>query len=604
MKNLLSKAGRIGLVWQITIAFSLIMIIPATLIANTYNTAFKTTLMEEASRGMQEKLDDISQNIHLHLQSVNSMLDQLEFTQEFYYFLDDENTLSAKEMNYYMFQAQAELTNINNAYPNFFQHISIFSSNPDTCFGSGWAYSIEDLVYREYFGEIFDSSALQIYGNVRYQQYDESNPRINNMADQNTLIFPSYRKIYSLNNGKCIGVVEVDIRLSKLVEGPVPTPQNSTYKVFVFNHNNQLMYASDPSLFNTFSIIDIPDDSGVITLTFEGKEYLFAYERCPETRLLKTVAIEKDTLLQSSTRMQWMLGFGAVASVLFLACFANIIARILLKRLRDMDLMIEKIEQGDFNVSVKESGFNEISRIATSFNRMASRLQTVMQHMVEKENAQKEAELRALQAQINPHFLYNTLENMRMQCEIDEYYTVGDSLASLGELLRYSMQWESPQVSLEREVKHLKNYVALLQMRFTSQFTCTINIAEGLETISVPKMILQPLVENCFSHGFKNKPAPWFISVTAALVDDKVLLVVTDNGNGIPKQRLQHIRLALAQETPHLTSGNDKTSIGLVNVQQRILLSCPLGSNLTINSTLGQGTSVVVEILTFPSEIL
>ena len=596
MKNLMRKAGRIGLVWQITIAFSLIMIIPASIVAGTYQAAFKNSLMEEADNSMNEKLDEITRNMETHIQETNSMLDQLEFTQEFYYYLDDENPLSEKEINYYMFQAQAELTNINNAYPNLFQHISIFSSNPDTCFGSGWAYSIQDIVYREYFSEIFDSTEEQIYGYVRYQQYDESNPQLNHMADRNALIFPTYRKIFSLNNGKCIGVIEADINLGKLVEGTVPTPQSAAQKVFIFNHNNQLMYSSDPSLTDDFSIIDIQDEAGIITVEASGKEYLFAYRRNPQTRLLQTVAMDKGALLESSSLMQWILWLGAGASVLLLAFLTNIVARVMLKSLREMDCMIEKIEQGDFNVSVKQTGFNEISRIAKSFNRMASRLQSVLEHMMEKENAQKEAELRALQAQINPHFLYNTLENMRMQCEIDEYYIVGNSLASLGEMLRYSMRWEAHQVPLETELKHLKNYLSLLKMRFDTQFDCKINIASGLEKTMIPKMILQPVVENCFSHGFKNKPAPWYITITGALMEDRMMLVITDNGNGITERRLRVIRDALENPGHSLISKNEKTSIGLLNVRQRIILTCPTGSSLTINSTLGQGTSVVIEI--------
>lgn len=596
MKKIMQKIGRIGIVWQITIAFSLIMIVPATVIAGSYHTAFENTLQEEATRNMQEKLDDIDQNIQMHLQSVDSMLDRLEFTQEFYYYLDDENKLSEREKNYYMFQAQAELTNIHNSYPNLFQHISIFSSNPDTSFGSGWAYSIRDLVYREYFSEIFDNDAPQIHGNVRYQQYDESNPRLNHMAEQNILVVPSYRKIYSLNNGKCIGVIEADIQLSKMVEGAVPTAQDAAQKVFIFNHNNQLMYSSDPSLAYDFSILEIQGDTGLMNLEANGKEYLFAYRRCPETRLLTTVAVDKAELLQFSSRMMWLLGLVAVASVLLLAGLTNLIARAMLKRLQDMDRMIEKIEQGEFNVSIKQTGFNEIARIAASFNRMAGRLQSVMHRMVEKENAQKVAELRALQAQINPHFLYNTLENMRMQCEIDENYTVGNGLAALGELLRYSMRWEAPLVPLNTEIKHLKNYLSLLQMRFSTPFTCTINIAQGLEALLVPKMILQPVVENCFSHGFKNKPAPWNIAITAALVEDKAMLVITDNGNGIPLQRQQEIQQAFDENGACPVEGEGANSIGLFNVRQRILLCCPAGSSLTVNSTLGQGTSVVIEI--------
>jgi two-component system sensor histidine kinase YesM len=262
-----------------------------------------------------------------------------------------------------------------------------------------------------------------------------------------------------------------------------------------------------------------------------------------------------------------------------------------------MDRMIAQIEAGRFDVRIKVSGFNEISRISKSFNKMAEKLQSLLASMVQKEKAQKEAEMNALQAQINPHFLYNTLENMRMQCEIDEYYTVANGLANLGDLLRYSLQWESPTVKISEELNNISQYIDIMRMRFNKRLIFTMECSDGLENTMIPKFILQPLVENCFTHGFVDALPPWEITVKVFSKENKVLLCVEDNGSGIDQDRLEQIRDCLRENKRISDSSKSKKSIGIINVKQRVEMTCPEGSGLEIDSEHSVGTKITVTIV-------
>ena len=204
-------------------------------------------------------------------------------------------------------------------------------------------------------------------------------------------------------------------------------------------------------------------------------------------------------------------------------------------------------------------------------------------------------ELLAMQSQMNPHFLYNTLENMRMQCEIDGYYAIGDSLAALGDLFRYSIKWGSNEVPFRLEWDNLKNYISIMNMRYQEDLKCIMEIGEGVGDVMVPKMLLQPLVENSFSHGFKQVLPPWLIVIRAFRKRDMLVIMIEDNGSGIEQERLLEIRQCLKNDTP-LRGEKKKRSIGLINVKQRLLHICRGGAEIFIDSQPDRGVKIVIEI--------
>ncbi|MEM1484175.1 histidine kinase [Oscillospiraceae bacterium PP1C4] len=598
LKFIIKKMSNIGLVWQITIVFSLIMIIPAIAITISYFQIFQDSLLKEAQKKMHENLNKMESNININLDSIDAMLNQLVFSQEFSYFLDANNVLSQREQNYYLSSVQEELISIRYIYPNRFNHIAIYSMNEQIKENYDWSYHMKNFYDHSYFDQMLHNQSKLLYGKVRYQDsiYDGS-PKFDNLVNRDKLIFPVYQKIYNLSTKELVGMIEVNMTITKLVDEVSLADRETGTNYLLFSQSGDLIYRSDDRSGHEFGKLNFTGNSGTLDVVAGEANYMLAYKRCTRTGMMSAVVMSKEEILASTSGMEIMLVSVALLSVLIFILFTNLAARIMLRRLGDMDKMIAQIEAGKFNVHINETGFNEIARIAGSFNRMAARLQSVMNSMLEKEKAQREAELRALQAQINPHFLYNTLENMRMQCEIDEYYAVADSLAALGDLLRYSIKWDSPQVSLELEWNNLKNYISIMNMRFDENLTCEMIRAEGLESIIVPKMILQPIVENCFNHAFKNSFPPWIVKITASREDQRLVIVVEDNGVGINEQRLARIRGCMAENRPFRDVEKARSSIGVVNVNQRVDMVCPPGSGIQIESREGKGTRIVITIV-------
>lgn len=603
MKSLLKKITRLSLVWQVTIVFSIIMIIPAIGVTISYFQIVRDNLLEQANIKVQENLKKMDANMDANIGIMNGILNQLAFSQEFPYFLDPNNNLSLHEKNYYVYSVQSQLLNIRNSYTNKFSRLVIYSKNKQIDEYVDWSYYMDRLYNRDYYYEIMESKEKRIYGNVRL--YDSTLGNLVNYEElekEDKLVLPIYQKIYDSRSKDCVGIIEINMGIDKLINTNDLLNEDTKVKYLIYDSKGKLVFSSSDESKSEFSSLNVEQSSGTSEIKLSSGDYLIAYDRDIATGLLRVAAIDKAEILASASGVDTLLILVAISSVLGILLFTNITARILFRRLREMDKMISQIEAGKFDVRLKVRGFNEISRISESFNHMAEKLQSMLTSMVQKEKAKKDAELHALQAQINPHFLYNTLENMRMQCEIDEYYKVANGLSNLGDLLRYSLQWEDQEVMIEQELNNLQQYIEIMKMRFNNKFVYNLECDEGLKKIKVPKLILQPLVENCFTHAFSSVLPPWEIVVKVYKQDNKLFISVQDNGLGIDNERLEQIRKCLLENKRISDTKKSKSSIGIINVKQRVEMICPAGSKMEIHSEKNVGTRITVTIVIEPDK--
>ena len=212
-----------------------------------------------------------------------------------------------------------------------------------------------------------------------------------------------------------------------------------------------------------------------------------------------------------------------------------------------------------------------------------------MKDNLEREVEFQKSELRALHNQINAHFIYNIIEAIKMMAEIDEEYEVADALTALGKLLRYSMKWESGNVTLDRELEYIKNYIELMNLRFDYKVELQIDIPQELYGQRLPKISLQPIVE-----GAAVLESDTVIAITGRLSGDgkSFSICVADQGRGMDAEELNSLRRQITgEETSHSSSGN---GIGLHNVQERITRVFGETFGLQVESQEGVGTAVTV----------
>ena len=248
---------------------------------------------------------------------------------------------------------------------------------------------------------------------------------------------------------------------------------------------------------------------------------------------------------------------------------------------------------GDFRIRAVKTGPEEIEVLNKSFNQMVEKIGNLVEDIHTEELNLRAAELRVLQEQINPHFLYNTLDNIIWLAESKKTDEVVMMVSSLSTFFRTSLSKGREFVSVKEETEHIRSYLEIQQFRYRDILDYEIAIPEEYYGYEVIKLTLQPLVENALYHGIKNKRGKGHITVSAERCADVLIFKVKDNGIGMDKQRLSEV-CAMLKEDGNTKKEND--GFGLFNVNQRIQLHYGTEYGLKVQSTYGEGTEVWARI--------
>ena len=250
-----------------------------------------------------------------------------------------------------------------------------------------------------------------------------------------------------------------------------------------------------------------------------------------------------------------------VVTVLLCVVFSSAITRPL-ERLKNS---MKEVERGNFEgTQVETEGNNEIAGLGKSFNVMIYKIQQLMEQNIYEQEQKRLSELKALQSQINPHFLYNTLDSIIWMAEGGRNSEVVLMTSSLARLLRQSISNEDELVSIRREVDYAASYLTIQKMRYQDKMEFEIDVDEGIMNQQIIKLVLQPVVENAIYHGIKYKEGKGLIKITGTYRDGCIYLTVYDNGRGMEQEVLDHIFDA--------KNGEEKSGIGICNVQMRLQL--------------------------------
>lgn len=280
--------------------------------------------------------------------------------------------------------------------------------------------------------------------------------------------------------------------------------------------------------------------------------------------------------------------------VILLAFVINFTVKQLLRQFYDILKSIRQIQQGNLDVVIEDCGNDEMGELGSQINKMLENIRRLMEDNIKHEVLVKNSEIRALQNQINAHFIYNVLESIKMMAEIDEEYAISDAITSLGKLLRYSMKWVSGNVKVEEELEYIRDYLALINLRFDYEIYLSVNIPELILKQEIPKMSLQPIVENAIYHGIEQMASDTNIYIKGIFDGNDCVIEITDAGRGMSEEEVDRLRKKIAGEIE--TSGGSGNGIGLKNVQDRIMMSFGKGYGISIASMLGCYTKIMVRI--------
>lgn len=402
------------------------------------------------------------------------------------------------------------------------------------------------------------------------------------------------------------GVVLIDLKLRVIAEMLGDVKLGKSGYLIVIDDNGDLIYTPsnkitlDPSLFE--SQLEQPA-SGNFAMSSNGENYQILYQTSSFTNWTTLGVFPKRDTLQAIKDINLYL-----VLFLFVVCMLGITASYYLsysisKPISHLASSMRKVEQGNMNIRFSGKRQDEVGHLGNSFNMMLLQIKKLLGQVEAEQRKKREAELRSLQAHIQPHFLYNTLDTIQWLARKDGAREATEMVEALSKLFRMGLSKGQEIVPMNDEFEHITSYLIIQKTRYKDKLNYSIMIDEQCKGLYVMKLILQPIVENAIYHGIKQRRGSGNIHIRAMLSHGFLKIIVEDDGAGMHQERLLQLRQSLHYDTEQpraqvplieLSQNGQMFGYGLRNVQERLQLSFGELYGLTIESAFHKGTIVTI----------
>ena len=369
---------------------------------------------------------------------------------------------------------------------------------------------------------------------------------------------------------------------------------NQGYAFIVDADGNIVYHPQQQQLYNELQTenIDLVMNAGSDIVTWgDGiNKKMYSISRSEKTGWTVVDCVRVEELLRRSNEAQSiyvLVAIGLMAVALFFSRFVAKSITLPIQRLCDS---MERVQEGDFSVSdIVVDSENEIGSLTKSFNVMTQRIHELMAQNIWEQEAKRKSELKALQSQINPHFLYNTLDSIIWMAEGKKNEEVVLMTASLARLLRQSISNEDELVSIGQEIEYARGYLTIQKMRYKDKLEFWIEVEPSILNIRLIKLVLQPVIENAIYHGLKYKESRGLLLVKGFMKNGNAVLQVIDDGVGMDQETLDHIYER--HKVDYHSNG-----VGIYNVQKRLQLYYGNEYGIVYESKPGEGTTATITI--------
>ena len=437
------------------------------------------------------------------------------------------------------------------------------------------------------------SAEENVYENDSYQNAI-SEPMINIFSavgyENDRYAFTLSRYLnYKNEENYCVALIEFDF--SKIVRQIYQSDLGENGHIVIFDRNYEVVYSSKPEFVEEDYKATKELVLGSRSVNINNQSFNLYISTIADTSW-KVSVFTNNSQVYNSLNLFIAL---TVATTICLGVIYLIAIYFVIKQVTNplYKLQNEMNKIKDLNYEAKHSslagGSKEIIQLEATFNDLMKRIRDLAGKLVEERDNQRKSELKALQNQINPHFLYNTLDSIIYMIDKGESQKAEQMIVALSKFFRISISRGKNIIPLKDEIEHVRNYLLIQKIRFGDQFNYTINVSSGLEGYYCMKLILQPIVENAIEHGLNDAQSGGRIDIKAYIDGEFIVLEVTDNGYGISSEKLKEIEKSFQDKNIH-------RGVGLQNVYQRIKIYYGEKGDIKIHSIEDEGTTISILI--------
>lgn len=416
-----------------------------------------------------------------------------------------------------------------------------------------------------------------------------------NAVDEN-LIYMA-KQIKDVLTMEPLGVLRASIKISYLKKMTLTAQESLSAHIFLLDQDNNILLESageNMDLKDQKWVDQINGNSGKLWLNLDGKAYNLVYQTSSETGLTVVGMIPTSFLQKTARELEKTTVMLIGISILLCILLANIMARGITRPIEKTSNAMKKFAKGDFSVRLPEGRADEIGAMNLVFNQTIEKVEKLLKQIVEMEMVNKDIEFQALQAQINPHFLYNVLDTINWMARKKGEENICRMVTAISNLMRASISNKRSMVRVKEELKYIEDYLFIQETRYGDKFTSYIEVDEELNELEIPKMVIQTLVENAVVHGVENATWDCFLYISGEIQDDMAVFKVKDDGVGISAEKLE--ALLKMEEEPEHKAERTHTNLGIYAVQKRLEYVYHGKAKMTITSEKEKGTLVVLEI--------
>lgn len=398
-------------------------------------------------------------------------------------------------------------------------------------------------------------------------------------------------KYLDYNFGEDSGVLMIELSSDKIVNLARNTNLGKYGQIVILNNVNSLIFYSGDSV-NDEMLQSIRNQTlGTSTIYLDGNQFTLSINPITNTRWKIAIFINTNDSRIAINNFTITLGIISAIALVAIAIIVTFVVRGMINPLRKLERAMSDIEQSDFLQfnEVKVSGQKEVASLTNTFNLMMKRIRELMDKVVSEQISQRKSELKALQYQINPHFLYNTLDSIVWLIDDGQNSEASRMVVALAKLFRISISRGRNIITVKDELEHARSYLLIQSIRYSNGFKYEFDVQDEVLECTTVKLILQPLIENAIYHGIKNRIEEGIIKVKAYIENERIVFKVIDNGYGMKEEKISQIYETF--KNPEINDG-----VGVKNVYLRLKLYYGEDADLTIESELDEGTTITLYI--------